>query len=72
MNIHVYLTVAHGCFTVYRMRDNYHIVPTSCVRHCTRWDIDSAALIEDVRGALGTDYADFLYSFLIKIREIRA
>ena len=37
-------------------------VPTSCVRHCTRWDIDSAALIEDVRGRddfLGTDYADF-------------
>ena len=36
--------------------------PTSCVRHCTRWDIDSAALIEDVRGRddfLGTDYADF-------------
>ena len=34
----------------------------SCVRHCTRWGIDSAALIEGVRGRddfLGTDYADF-------------
>ena len=42
-----------------------------------RWDIDSAALIEDVRGRddfLGTDYADFTdfdKKRIKKIREIR-
>ena len=49
-------------------------VPTSCVRHCTRWGIDSAALVEDVRGRddfLGTDYADFTDFDKKRIKKIR-